>query len=153
VSGKKKGMVVTASGFEDRLYYLGSAMAFGYGMIHIFQPNQLAVSWGIKVDGWGEETFDMMRLLGVWIIFQSFIASAIPLYITHHRVKRIFTIIHAMKNFAAFFVRLQMYWSGRYDPITTGFAFSLGADGMFAFAYSLCALFPNYFSTRNTKPF
>ena len=133
----------------DRLYYFGSAMAFGYGILHLFQPLVLIESWGIKHIV-SDETYDFMNLLGVWILFQSLIASAIPLYITNPKVKKIFTWIHVFKNALAFLIRYKMFLSGRYHPITTGFAFSLAADGIFAIGYLLCALLPS--TINNIKP-
>ena len=111
-------------------YWFGSLLALIYGINHLFRPNQIAQSWGLTA--WSsEETIDFVRLLGVWILFQSLVAAVIAYYVKDVKIRYLLTVAHVFKNLGAFLLRCRMLMSGRYDPITTGFKISTFADLLF----------------------
>ena len=122
-------------------YWLGSLVALGYGFNHLFRPEVIAHSWGLS--NWAvEETVDFVRLLGVWILFQSIIAGIIAYFLKDIRTRYFLTVAHVFKNAVAFLLRLRMWTSGRYDPITSGFKISTFADLLFLFGYGYYVIFP-----------
>ena len=123
-------------------YWLGSVMALVYGGIHVTHPHYLAASWGVKGGTWDPQTADFVRLLGVWILFQSMIAAVVPVYVKDFEVRYYITIAHVFKNLAAFLLRVGMWYSGRYDPIYRGFIVSTAADLIFAAGYGYFLIFP-----------
>jgi hypothetical protein len=125
----------------NRWYWFGSLLALVYGYKHVFDPHSIASSWG-RSHWQHEETVDFVRLLGVWIIFQSIVAACIARCIKNVEYRYYLTIAHAFKNFAAFWLRVYMWSSGRYDPITTGFMVSTFADLLFSFGYGYFMAFP-----------
>lgn len=125
-------------------YWLGGAVGFAYGFTHLLNPDLIASSWGKAA--WSEETKDFARLLGVWILFQSFIAWVVAGIVKDRKSRYWITIAHVFKNFFAFLMRCSMWNSGRY-PITTGFKISAYGDLIFALGYGLYVLFPESDST------
>ena len=122
-------------------YWLGALLALTYGFNHLFRPEVIAQSWGFS--NWAvEETVDFVRLLGVWILFQSFIAGIIAYSLKDIRIRYFLTVAHVFKNAAAFLLRLRMWTSGRYDPITSGFKISTFGDLLFAIGYGYFLIFP-----------
>lgn len=136
--------------FVDRLYFLSSIINFGFGILNLFQPNILIISWGIKKKLYSDELYDIMNLFGVLLLFYSLISAAIPLYLINVQIKRIFTWIFVFIHSLLFLVRLKMFLSQKYHPVTTGFTFPFVADGLFTLGFLFFALFPS--TIHNTKP-
>ena len=142
--------------FLDLSFWLGSIIAMFYGYLHLLDPNMLSKSWGLT-NKFSEETSDFVRLLGIWILFQSFIAATIPLFVQDTKLKLIFAWIHVFKNFGAFILRYRMYLSGRYSNYinllepTKGFMYSLYADLFFGILYMGCCLHYHYFGYKTIE--
>jgi hypothetical protein len=121
-------------------YWFGAILALFYGINHLSRPHSIAKAWGLP--GWQHaETIDFVRLLGVWIFFQSIVATVIAKDLKDLKVRYSMTAAHVLKNLFAFLLRCQMWKSGRY-PITTGFMMSTGADLLFVFGYGYFLVFP-----------
>ncbi len=129
-------------------YWLGSVMALVYGVIHVARPDHLAASWGVEGGVWSPQTADFARLLGVWILFQSVIAAIVPTYVKDLETRYYITCAHVFKNLAAFFLRVGMALSGRYNLHSTGFRVSIAADLIFTAGYGYYLIFPE---SKNKK--
>ena len=151
MKGGRRRKAVT---FLDLSFWLGSIIAMFYGYLHILDPSMLSKSWGLP-SNFSDETSDFVRLLGIWILFQSLVAATIPLFVNDMKTKLIFAWIHVLKNFGAFFLRYRMYISGRYSSYinllepTQGFMYSLYADLFFGLLYLSCCLHYAYFGYKS----
>ena len=128
-------------------------MALIYGCVHVINPDLLALSWGVENKTWDPKTADFAKLLGVWILFQAWIAAIVPLYIKDLEGRYAITCAHVFKNTFAFVLRCAMWSSGRYNPITIGFVLSAFADLVFSVGYGYFLIFPEMekSTTRNSK--
>jgi len=126
-------------------YWFGGGLGFMYGCIHLFYPDQIALSWGR--DPWSDDSKDFARLLGCWILFQSFVAWIIASKVEDKGSRYWFTVVHVFKNLLAFLLRCSMWKSGRY-LITTGFKASTYGDLLFVLGYGYYVLFPESKKTK-----
>jgi hypothetical protein len=129
-------------------YGFGSILALVYGFNHLFRPHTIATSWGKSQGRWqSEETVDFIRLLGIWILFQSFIALVVALRVKDIKIRYYITLVHVFKNFGAFVLRVMMWRSGRYGVVvTSGFQLSTFGDLLFVLGYGYFILFPEKIS-------